>query len=326
MTDLVTTVHDGLYRLLHDECKTAENFIAYCNQRKLKNDDARRLGFVSHQDLLNLLLGKLPGGVRADNRLYRAYDSLVEADVLTKISLGGRQLYDYQINFGMVSILSDLNCLDNIIKGPVFTVTKYAMSTVAVVIEKRGTEAAGTGSLVLEGGKSFVLTNKHILDPAEGCKLRHIFLGGDPEKKIEITSLPKISDTDDLALLTVELNKLPKGLPFFRVSPGISILEKVTTLAYPSIPRTNNYYLTAHSGELNARIQTRDGEFLNLISSFAAPGSSGGPVLDFRGLISAIVTQRLEGNYEGGFFGHTAAVPHDRLMTFIHKETSTGNG
>jgi hypothetical protein len=178
---------------------------------------------------------------------------------------------------------------------------------------------------LLEGGKLFVLTNRHILDPAEGCKLRHVYLGGDLGKELEIDPLPRMSDADDLAVLAAEPKNLPKGLSFFRLSPGVSILEKVTTLAYPSIPRTNSYYLTAHSGELNARIKTRDGEFLNLISSFAAPGSSGGPVLDFRGLISAVVTQRLEGDYEGGFFGHTAAVPHDRLLTFLQKEIDSRN-
>ena len=91
----------------------------------------------------------------------------------------------------------------------------------------------------------------------------------------------------------------------------------MTALAYPSIPRTNSFQLTAHTGEINAQINTRDGRELFLISCYAAPGSSGGPVLDSRGLVLGVVTERLEGRYEGGIFDHTAAVPYHRLLNFL---------
>jgi S1-C subfamily serine protease len=310
-------IHDALYRLLSEECQTADRFVDYCARRKLKDVGIRKLGWVSHQDMLELLLGKSPEGVRTDNRLYRAYDALIESDVLTKISLGGRQLYDLQINFMMVRVYSGLGCLENIIKGPVFTVTKYARSTVAIVVEKKKEEFAGTGSLMTNGHDFFVLTNRHNVDPDEGCKIRSVFLGGNTGAELKISSSPRLCATDDLAVLPVLPADLPHDVPLFRLSTGVSILQKVTALAYPNIPRTNNFYLTAHTGEINAQINTRDGRELFLISCYAAPGSSGGPILDSRGLILGVVSERLEGRYEDGIFDHTAAVPYRRVLEFL---------
>src|SRR3954466_10227891 len=61
--------HDALYRLLREECLTAERFVAYCEQRKLKKPEIRKLGYVSHIDLLTLLGGKSANGVRVNNDL-----------------------------------------------------------------------------------------------------------------------------------------------------------------------------------------------------------------------------------------------------------------
>jgi S1-C subfamily serine protease len=313
-------IHDALYQLLSEECQTADRFVDYCTRQNLKDVSIRKLGLVSHQEMLELLLGKSAQGVRTDNRLYRAYDALIESDVFTKVSLGARQFYDLQINFMMVLIYSQLGCLENIIKGPVFTVTKYARSTVAIVVEKQNEEFAGTGSLMTNGHDFFVLTNRHNVDPDEGCHLKNVFLGGDVGTELKISSPPRLCGTDDLAVLPVLQRDLPLNVPPFRLSTGASILQKVTTLAYPSIPRTNNFHLTAHTGEINAQINTRDGRELFLISCYAAPGSSGGPVLDSRGLILGVVSERLEGRYEDGIFDHTAAVPYQRILGFLENK------
>ena len=313
----ITAENDALWRFLAEECQSEEKFVAYCAAQKLKNDGARKLGLVSHQDLMMLIHGKSSGSVAMSNRLYEAYDALVAADVLYKVHLGSRGLYDYRINFAMVKYLAALDCLDNIIKGADFTVAKYAMPTVAVVIDKDGAESAGTGALIAYEDKFMILTNRHVLDPGEGCVLKGVLLGGDSNKELHTNNTQHLAATDDLAVLEVDPGQIPKGLPIFRLSFGLSILEKVVSLGYPSIPRTNKYFLTAHSGELNSTITTRDNEEFYLISSFAAPGSSGGPILDFRGLVSAVVSQRLEGKYEGGLFGHTAAVSHQRIVSFL---------
>jgi S1-C subfamily serine protease len=307
-------VYDALYTLLREECQTSEQFERYCASVKLKEPAVRKLGLVSKQDMLMLLHSKSPGGIRMDNRLVRAYDALVAADVLIQIGLGSNQLYDFQINFLMVLIYERFGCLDNIIKGPVFIMWKYARSAVAIVVKKDRQEFAATGSLLAVGVDSFVLTNRHVVDPGVGCSVEGVFLGGDVRAQVKHGSSFRLSATDDLALVPVTV---PEEVPRFRLSPAISVLDKVIVLAYPTIPLTNTFQLTAHSGEINAQIQTRDGTELFLISSYAAPGSSGGPVLDYRGLIAGVVTERLEAEYDGGRFFHTAAVPLNRLLSFL---------
>jgi len=169
--------HDALCLLLAEECRTSEKFVSYCNARNLKNPGIRSLGFVSYQDLLDLMIGKLPSGIPTSN-LSRAYSALVDAGVFLEIPFGGNRLYDFQINFQKVNIYTLLGCLDNIIKGPIFTLLKYTLSVVAIVVERNGEEAAGTGSLMTNGADNFILTNKHVVSPSDGWKIKAIFLGG----------------------------------------------------------------------------------------------------------------------------------------------------
>jgi len=115
----------------------------------------------------------------------------------------------------MVLIYTQLGCLDNIIKGPVFTVAKYARSTVAIAIEKedkktkKTDEFAGTGSLMTNGRDAFILTNRHNVDPDEGCNVKNIYLGGDLRTELKVASTPRLCATDDLAILPI----LPTDLP-----------------------------------------------------------------------------------------------------------------
>jgi hypothetical protein len=183
-------------------------------------------------DMLNLLLGKSPKGVRADNDLYRAYEALTAADVLIKVSIGTRQLYDFQINFSAVLLYVQLGCLENIIKGPVFTVMKYTNSTVAIIVEKEGREFAGTGNILTNGEETFVLTNRHVVDPDQGCQLKAVLLGGDPSAKLKISAKPLLCGSDDLATLPISAADVPKNVPAFRLSTGASILQDVIALVY----------------------------------------------------------------------------------------------
>jgi hypothetical protein len=95
-------------------------------------------------------------------------------------------------------------------------------------------------------------------------------------------------------------------------------LQDVILLGFPKISSTVRPHLTAHSGEINATIDTWRGEQLNLILSYAWPGSSGGPLIDYMGLLIGVVSDSLEAKYEGEeVFQHSAAITLNRVQAFV---------
>ncbi|MEW6450852.1 MAG: serine protease [Pseudomonadota bacterium] len=319
-------LHQWVFEFLRLYCQTPGEFMEFVRNLEQKRNGARsadhgllQMGYVNKQQLLDYFLYVSGGvGVAVGNPLARIYDALIHWDVFSEIPLASSGMRaDFQINFIVVQDYQRRGVLENIVKGPHSLFLKYRMATAAIVVEKDGQESIGSGSVVSHNGRTFVLTNRHVIDPQDKIAIKYVHLA-DQRHPPPDTSLI-ISKTDDLAAFATSV---PEHFPSFSLGDAGHILQEVILLGFPKIPLTVKPHLTAHSGEINAIVETRTGERLYLISNYASPGSSGGPLIDYRGLLVGVVSDSLEAEYEKPhlLFQHSAAVTLDRVRQFVQNE------
>jgi V8-like Glu-specific endopeptidase len=97
-------------------------------------------------------------------------------------------------------------------------------------------------------------------------------------------------------------------------------LDRVTTLGYPKIPFADDAYLAFHSGEVNTVFKTTAGEELFLISNQIGPGSSGGPVMNDKGLLVGVAAKAFQGKMEPDadfLINWNAAITFKRVRKFL---------
>jgi S1-C subfamily serine protease len=316
------SVHQLVFEFLRSYCRHPEMLVNFGRHYSEKHPTDKadpnilRAGLVTKLQLTSYF-GESAGGLgfAVGNELARIYDALVYWDVFTEFPFSQRGLvYDFRVNFMNVDYYESRRVLENIVKGPGILHWRYYPATVAIIVDKRRQETIGSGSVVSHNGKTFVLTNKHVVDPSDDIIIKSFFLAA--EEHAAPTSQLILAEGDDLAAFSLSL---PESHPRFFLGHESFPLQEVILFGYPKIPLTMRPHLTVHSGEVNARIQIRDGEELYLISNYASPGSSGGPFIDYRGLLIGVVSDSLEAHYEGerSIFQHSAAVPLDRVQRFI---------
>ena len=317
------SVHQIVFDFLRSYCQHPDllvNFaLRYREKYPANNADSNvlRAGLVTKLQLTTYF-GEISGGggFAIGNELARIYDALVYWDVFTELPFSQPGLlYDFRINFLNVAYYKSRMVLENIVKGPGVLGWRYYPATAAIVIEKVGQEFIGSGSVVSHNGASFILTNKHVVDPKADIRIKHFYLGGNASSPPPPSGLI-LCENDDLAAFPISL---PETHPRFFLGNESYVLQEVILFGYPKIPLTMRPHLTLHSGEINATIETRNGEQLYLISNYASPGSSGGPLIDYRGMLVGVVSDSLEAEYEGehSLFQHSAAVTLDRVQKFI---------
>lgn len=323
------SVHQIVYDFLRHYCLHPDMLVEFGRRYKEKspkediNPTVLRAGLVSKLQLIKFF-GEAAGGggFAVGNELARIYDALIYWDVFTEFAFSELGLaYDFRINFLSVDYYEKRKVLENIVKGPGVLQWRYYPATAAIIVERNGDELIGSGSVVSHNGQTFMLTNKHVVDPAEGIKIKYYFLA---DNRFDAPSSALIlSETDDLAAFSISL---PESHPRFFLGNVSFVLQEVILFGFPRIPRTKRPHLTAHSGEINATIETWDGEQLFLISNYASPGSSGGPLIDYRGMLVGVVSDSLEAKYEGAreeeipSFQHSAAVTLNRVKSFIESK------
>lgn len=144
---------------------------------------------------------------------------------------------------------------------------------------------SGTGFIVELGGKRFILTNRHVVTGADGAMVQ---LREDAEP-LE-AAVVDASQVHDLALLTVDGANLNR----YRVlasgsSSRLRIGEEVMTIGHPL---RESHHISV--GFYTGKFTDETGRTLLRLSMAVDPGNSGGPLLNRRGEVVGVLTQKDE--------------------------------
>jgi S1-C subfamily serine protease len=185
-------------------------------------------------------------------------------------------------------------------------------------IEKNGSIHIGTGFLVESSAcGSIIVSVKHNVDPEEGVQFSRL-VGPDSSSYILPTPQWQLHPTADLAFIPVQVTgaQVPINL-----AVGSEMLEETISLGFPKVSTSDDAYLLAHSGELNAKITSyQDRQQYLLISNAVSPGSSGSPVLNLEGEAIGIVVRSFETEHEGGVTAVNSAIPASMILQFIERK------
>ncbi|MBD8686489.1 MULTISPECIES: S1 family peptidase [unclassified Rhizobium] len=291
------------------------------NSSGLPNFEARKslleMGHFQSQDFLHLLYACGDGEGISSAVVMPLLRRLIEWGLVVDHTMFGSHAYvNYSWEQGRIGVFNDLRVVDNILFGASYVARKYRSSVPAVYVRRGEDEYTGTGFLVtnrVDRRKCVIVTAKHNVDPEDGIT----FIGLNEPNGSTFNPVsgnwilhPKL----DLALLEVECNDAIA--PIFPVGYPL-VLTRTITLGYPRIATTDSSYLLAHSGELNAIVNTYHGEDRLIISNVVAPGNSGGPVLDEAGLCLGVIVNSFETQHEGGVEKANSAIPAKHVLEFI---------
>jgi putative serine protease PepD len=167
------------------------------------------------------------------------------------------------------------------------------------VVVIRTSRELGTGVIVADDGT--ILTANHVI--AGGGTITVTFADGTTARATVATTNPKL----DIATLIPA--KLPQVVVPATLGGGTNVGASVVAIGNP-LGLTDSVSAGVISG-LNRTADTDNGKFSGLIQFDASvnPGSSGGPLLDARGLIIGIVVSLADPGGKDAFAGIGFAVP-----------------
>jgi S1-C subfamily serine protease/thioredoxin-related protein len=166
---------------------------------------------------------------------------------------------------------------------------------------------SGTGFCIAEG--NYVLTNYHVI---EGAKEIKVHLNGDQER--HPAKLIADSETDDMALLKIDLPAGEKLVPMPLAETSVAIGEDVCALGFPSV-MSQNSTLTFTKGVVSTVPDPRDEDGFIATDCRVNPGNSGGPLCNFSGNIAGMVTAKSHISSREDSYG--LVIPADRLRKFL---------
>lgn len=136
--------------------------------------------------------------------------------------------------------------------------------------------------------KTQIVTAKHVVEQLDSPEVSlgdYIFSDFDYDFPTELPEL-------DLAI--INLRSEVNGLEPFKICDSYDLLDEVTIIGYPPVPRSNDAYLVVNKGEVSSRVQLYQPEIqVMIVSSLLRGGNSGGPVLNNRGEVIGIVSENL---------------------------------
>ena len=188
------------------------------------------------------------------------------------------------------------------------------------LVELKNAHRTGSAFCIDAGG--FFLTNEHVVaDIAPGEKISVVLNSGEPDQQILRATVVRADKKADLALLRVQADK---PLPLLELGSVDGLLEtaSLTAFGYPfgtDLAEKKNDYpnITVSTGHVTA-LRKHNGilEHIQLDAS-VNPGSSGGPVVDSRGLVVGVVQAGIPGS------GVNLAIPASRVSAFLEKPEIT---
>ena len=134
-----------------------------------------------------------------------------------------------------------------------------------------------------------------------------------PFGKVEFKTPATVIDVDkelDLALIKIDFNAPTLGLRLSNRESAVG--SRVYTIGHPGVEDLSLDY-TLTEGLVSSQVRKIEGRSLLQISAAVNPGNSGGPVLDDRGCVIGMVSQKAV--LEGASF----AVPADIVSRFLAK-------
>ncbi|MBQ9790218.1 MAG: trypsin-like peptidase domain-containing protein [Clostridia bacterium] len=169
-----------------------------------------------------------------------------------------------------------------------------------------------TGCFVDSDGT--ILTNKHVvMNSSTNSYYSHIFVRTATQEEFTKAEVLKISETEDLALIQVDWEKVV----YFEFANNIRNGETIFSIGNP-----NGFGLSFTQGVIssNSRNVTYNGNTINAIqTSFVInEGNSGGPVFNKNGKLIGIISFRLKDKNGDVVQGCSFAIHMDKIKNFIN--------
>lgn len=181
-------------------------------------------------------------------------------------------------------------------------------------------EEAGAGVIVEMSGAKFVLTNRHVVHPADIASIRLELSDGRQLRPSKVWADP----STDIAVMQIESPELiPARLGN---SDAVDIGDFVLAVGSPfGLSHSVTYGIISAKGRRNLELGSREIEIQDFFQTDAAinPGNSGGPLLNLLGEVVGINTAIASNS--GGNEGIGFSIPINMAMLVAHQLVARGS-
>lgn len=180
-------------------------------------------------------------------------------------------------------------------------------------------EEAGAGVVIQLRGASYVLTNRHVIFPANPASIRLEMNDGRRLRPLEVWTDP----ATDVAVIRIEEDKLTPAM--LGNSDAMEIGDYVLAVGSPfGLSHSVTYGILSAKGRRNLELGSKEIEIQDFFQTDAAinPGNSGGPLLNMRGEIVGINTAIASNS--GGNEGIGFSIPINMALVVADQLVSRG--
>ncbi len=291
----------------------------------MKNKKSKKGKKIAVTVLCGLLCGGLLGGAPIGYSYYKQYKTQKEKKVTEKQEASqlnqGNESADYVQQTGgsanrEASVYDVSVVWDNVIPAMVEIETKYVTTYYFFGRSyEEESEGQGTGIIIAQGDKLFLVTNHHVVDGATAIQIKFVDGSTAPAEMCG-------SDAEeDIAVLSVDFSELSEEtLERIRVATIGDSDELASGEMVIAIGNAAGHGQSLTVGYVSAldREVTIEGVTMNLIQTDAAinPGNSGGALLNAKGELIGINNAKLVASDVEGV-GYS--IPISRVVSLIHQ-------